>query len=197
MAKHGMSKSKLFGIWHGMCQRCNNPNNNSYKDYGERGIKVCDEWLDSKSFFEWAKANGYEEGLTIDRIDVDGNYEPKNCRWVDWSIQANNTRRNHYLTINGETKTVAQWAKQNNIPYHHVFRRTEMGWSIEDAVTKPIRENITATYKGETKTLIEWAEVLGKDVKALYARKSRGMSDEEIIGKPFRGSKNERRICTY
>lgn len=189
-----MSKSKLFSIWHGMCERCNNPKHSSYEKYGGRGIKICDEWLNSKDFFKWALSNGYKEGLTIDRIDVNGNYEPSNCRWVDWITQANNTSRNHYLTINGETKTVAQWARLNNIPYHHVYRRVEIGWTVEKAVTTPIKQNMTATYKGKTQTLLEWSKELNCDVKTLYARKKNGWEDEQIIGRPIR--RNNARVCT-
>lgn len=138
--KHGMSKHRLFGIWHSMIERCENPHCRAYKDYGDRGISVCEEWHESKNFFDWALANGYSEELSIDRIDVDGNYEPGNCRWADTYTQANNTRKNHYLTINGETKTVAQWAAQNNISYKLVYARIKMGWSFEEAVTKPVRK---------------------------------------------------------
>ena len=98
--KHGLQKTnhRLYNVWVGMRERCNNPNNTSYENYGGRGISVCDEWNDFESFYEWAISNGYDKeakrgDCTLDRIDVNGNYEPSNCRWVDMFVQNRNTRR--------------------------------------------------------------------------------------------------------
>lgn len=100
---HGLywKERKLFAVWINMKQRCTNPNNRSYKDYGKRGISVCEEWLnDFKNFYEWAMQNGYQNGLTLDRINNNGNYEPSNCRWTTMLIQRHNQRRlNDWQTL--------------------------------------------------------------------------------------------------
>lgn len=110
--KHRLSDSRLFNIWSGMKQRCCNTKSISYKNYGGRGITICDEWKNSfESFYEWAMANGYSEELTIDRIDVNDNYEPSNCRWTDKETQGNNKTNNVIITYNGQTMNISQWAK--------------------------------------------------------------------------------------
>ena len=99
--KHGKSNSRLYYIWKGMKRRCSSKRCKSYKYYGERGISVCEEWQDFKPFMDWAITNGYSENLTIDRIDVNGNYCPENCRWATWKEQANNRRR--ISDLNGDS----------------------------------------------------------------------------------------------
>lgn len=91
--KHGASNHRLYNTWTNMKQRCYNPNSRDYKNYGERGISICEEWKnDFQAFYSWAMANGYKDNLTIDRIDVNGNYEPSNCRWVTMLVQRHNRR---------------------------------------------------------------------------------------------------------
>lgn len=139
--KHGMSDKPIYTIWLLMKERCFNYKRREYKDYGGRGIKVCSEWLDATKFIEWALNNGYTEGLTIDRIDNNGNYEPNNCRWVDRETQANNKRNNRLITYKGETKTITQWAKEHGLTYYIVKKRIDnYGWTFEKAITEPINQ---------------------------------------------------------
>lgn len=112
---HGDSKkgNHLYNSWRAMKSRCYNQNDKSYKWYGEKGIVVYDEWKNSYvKFKQWALNNGYEDGLTIERIDTNKNYEPENCCWKTIFEQANNRSDNIKITYNGETKTLKQWAKQ-------------------------------------------------------------------------------------
>lgn len=143
--KHGESPSdgknatRLYGIWLGVRTRCYNPRNHGFVNYGGRGIVMCQEWDDYERFKLWALANGYTDKLTLDRIDNNGNYCPENCRWVTHREQMRNTRRNHLLTYNGQTKTMADWAECMGIGYHTLKRRINTyGWGIERALTTKI-----------------------------------------------------------
>ena len=129
-----------------MKRRCYNPEEKFYKDYGGRGIKICDEWMDKKeghsNFQKWAVENGWEEGHSIDRIDVNGNYEPSNCRWATPEEQANNRRNNNYITINGVTKTTSEWARQIGISQNAFTGRINSGWTGEELLKpkfKPLK----------------------------------------------------------
>ena len=134
--KHSQRHTKLYEVWKTMKQRCYNPNNKSYKNYGGRGISICDEWKNNfMSFYNWSIENNYKEGLSIDRINVNGNYEPSNCRWTTRVVQQNNTRVNKYFTINNETKTLADWCRIYNVNYTTTYTRLEKGLSIIDALT--------------------------------------------------------------
>lgn len=133
-----------------MKNRCFNPKCKAFKDYGGRGITVCDEWVsDPDSFVEWALSNGYEYGLAIDRIDNDGNYEPNNCRWVTAAENNQNRRSSRFFTINGETKNLQQWCNQYGISRSMVHKRLQMGWDIEKALTTPKRTRDKDALVGE------------------------------------------------
>ena len=141
--KHGCAdKERLYVIWLRMRQRCNNPTDQKYSDYGGRGISVCREWNEDYGAFKaWALANGYDDSLTIDREDNDGNYCPENCRWATRRQQANNRRTNHHLTLNGETKTLSEWEDATGINSLTILRRVRQGWSVTDALTTPVRRH--------------------------------------------------------
>ena len=141
---HRGSSSRLFRVWQHMISRCSNKNVIGFKNYGGRGISVCEEWKKSyESFRDWSILHGYSEKLSIDRIDVNGNYEPSNCRWVNAKVQANNKRNNRLLTYMGKTQTLSQWSEEVNIPSITIKARIDKyGWSIEDALSKQLRRKI-------------------------------------------------------
>jgi hypothetical protein len=126
--KHGKARSRFYKAWAGMIQRCENKNNDRYKDYGGRGITVCEEWHNFESFFNWAMNNGYSEGLQIDRIDNNGPYVPWNCRWVTITENSRNKRTNHFITISGVTKTLTEWAELSGLKLSTLSARVRKGW---------------------------------------------------------------------
>ena len=119
-----------------MVSRCYKQTNNRYSVYGGRGIRVCKEWLSDKvSFYKWALENGYKEGLTLDRIDNDGNYEPSNCAWVTNKDNSNHNSRTHFLTYNGKTQSMMKWAEELNINYSTLRNRiNRSGMTVERAL---------------------------------------------------------------
>lgn len=133
---HNLTKTPLYRVWATMKDRCFREKSPKYKDYGGRGITVCDEWLnDFKAFYNWSMANGYKCGLTLDRIDVNGNYEPSNCRWVTINQQANNKRNNIYLTKNGETHLAKEWSEILGINFYTIYSRKKLGFSDEECLS--------------------------------------------------------------
>lgn len=135
MYKHGMTNSRLFSIWRGMKKRCYQQSSHGYKNYGGRGITVCDEWRNSFiAFMEWAFANGYSEEdkeLTIDRIDVNGNYTPTNCRWANRKEQYNNKRNSVIIEYNGEKHALCEWGRILGVPRGTIQARYRKGWDAE------------------------------------------------------------------
>lgn len=130
---HGYSHSRLATIWYHMKDRCSNPENNNYQNYGARGITVCQEWQDDfMAFREWALKNGYHDGLSIDRIDVNGNYEPTNCRWLTRSEQLNNKRTNLWVTHKGIKKTLMQAFKEEKPSITYQTAKTRYHQGIRD-----------------------------------------------------------------
>lgn len=140
-SKHGKRKERIYSTWCKMKERCCTETSSSYSNYGGRGISVCGEWKNNfQTFYDWAMANGYSDDLTIDRIDVNGNYEPSNCRWVTHKEQANNTRKNRFITHNGETHTLAEWADASGLKYDTFYRRLKEGWSMDEIINTPVKK---------------------------------------------------------
>lgn len=140
---NGLSVTRIYHIYNGMINRCYNQNNKEYRNYGARGITVCEEWLGENglyNFKEWAENNGYQEDLTIDRKDVNGNYEPSNCRWATLIEQANNKRNNITLTYNGKTRTIPEWSRELGIDRGLLYSRKKLGWTDRQCIETKVGE---------------------------------------------------------
>lgn len=137
--KHGLSKSRLKGIYNNMKSRCHNPNSPKFKNHGGRGIKICEEWLGVdgfKNFVDWSNNNGYSDKLTLDRIDNNGNYKPQNCRWTTTKVQNYNRRNNVLFEIKGEKKSARDWCEEYGININTFFQRAHKGYTGEDLINK-------------------------------------------------------------
>jgi len=190
--KHGGEPKRLYRVWQSMKSRCYREKTLGFHNYGGRGILVCDEWKTSyEAFRDWAFANGWMEGLEIDRIDVNGNYEPDNCRWVDDKEQAQNKRGNRRLLIDGEEKCLSEWAAISGNSQPCIRYRLEQGWEPSLAVFTPPQGRFQAgvqshfvTLNGESKTIAEWSEITGIKASTLQQRLVHGWSDEDALTTP-------------
>lgn len=140
---HGMSGTKTYKSWDAMKQRCSNKNKSGYHRYGGRGIKVCDRWMKFENFYK--DMEDKPNGLTLDRIDNDGNYEPGNCRWATWKQQASNKLKSggnpRLISINGKTQNITAWSKEFNISRNLVYSRLFSGWTVKRALSTPVNKN--------------------------------------------------------
>ena len=140
---HDGSDTRLYRIWYGIIRRTEDSNRKEYANYGGRGIKMCPEWRsDFAVFREWATLNGYNDSLSIDRIDPDGNYCPENCRWATKSVQERNKRTTPLLVVNGVARTAAEWSEISGISADRIRKRKRNGWSDKNAVFTPIDPNL-------------------------------------------------------
>lgn len=170
--KHGFFGSKIYAVWAGLKDRCENPKSKSWKDYGGRGIKVCSEWSESFEAFLRDVGEHPGDGFSLDREDTNGNYEKGNCRWATAKEQANNRRTNKHYTYKGETKTLTQWAEAYGLNVTTLFdrlkaRNDDINLALE---FKCKRQNMLLTYNNETKTADEWAKSLGLTSAGLRKR---------------------------
>lgn len=187
--KRDSSTNRLYRIYKAMKSRCYNPRVPNYNIYGGRGIRICDDWLNNyDSFCTWALENNYSDELSIDRIDNNGNYEPSNCRWSNRYEQQNNTSRNIFVTIDGDTKTVSEWARVYGISLHTIYGRTREGWPIVKAITTPSKgkKNLDFEYHGVTKSIPKWAKEYGICKSTLKYRLLSGWSIEDALNTPVR-----------
>lgn len=195
-----------------MIERCENPKAAGYNLYGGRGIEVCDAWHDIETFGQWTKESGYKPGLSIDRIDVNGNYEPNNCRWATAKQQANNRRNTIYVTIDGITKTISEWADFSGINqstlnnrYHDGVRGIQLLHKAEDTTFKDGYNRYEKSghyddmkiyhgdnsveiweYNGEKHSIAEWSKIININIETLRTRKYSGWSVEKILSTPLK-----------
>ena len=137
---HGEENTRLYRTWLGMRNRCLNGNEPAYKNYGGRGISIYLDWGSFENFRDWARASGYEDHLTIERVDVNGNYEPANCTWIPRSEQTKNRRDSVFIEWNGKRQIMADWAREMGMSDKILWYRIKNGWSAEDALTRPARK---------------------------------------------------------
>lgn len=195
-SQDGLSNTPTYVSWNMMVRRCSVPSASDYPDYGGRGISVCERWKDFKSFLE--DMGERPEGQTIERKDVDGDYEPGNCRWATCIEQSNNKRTNRTLTVDGRTQTIAEWGRERGLHPKTIRQRLLLGWSDEEAVSRPAGNNVrdasTRSYSGKnrlitangiTKTIKEWAIELGVSPATINSRiSSKGWSEERAVTAP-------------
>ena len=175
---HGESHTRLHDIWCSMNDRCN-PQNKHSSRYGKRGISVCSEWSDYEKFKEWAIETGYKDSLTIERKDIDKGYCPENCEWIPLGKQARNRRTTFWVMYQGEKMSLAEAAEKAGLPYKQVhYRIKRRGWSIEKALSTPIR--------GKSELRIK-CEELGLNYHTIYNRIRMGWNEDDAINTPVVG----------
>lgn len=185
---------KLRRIFNNFKQRCYNPKSPRYKNYGARGIIVCDEWKNNCDLFiEWALNNGYKDGLSIDRIDNDGIYSPQNCRWVDNVVQANNKSTNHIIFYKGEKYTISTFCKKFNLNVYKIRERinrygfTEPELLLKESLLGYRKKKIFATINGVEKPVIDWCIELNLNYRTIYNRIHRyGFTPEKALLIPIK-----------
>lgn len=195
----GESKKRLYRIWNSMRRRCKNVRDNAYVKYGGRGISVCTEWDNSyEAFRDWAMSNGYTDELTIDRIDVNGDYEPSNCRWADAFTQANNRTNNHLVEFEGKEMTVSEFANILKMPYNTVSTRINyLGYSTGDCSETPVggseRGLHLIEYDGVLMSMSDWARKMEMSLSTLSNRIGKSKwSIEKALTTPVDLSKKRR-----
>lgn len=189
-----------YAAWIQMKQRCSNPNAKGWHNYGGRGICVCKVWRQSFRTFLIDMGTKPSPHHSIDRINNDGDYEPKNCRWATYKQQHRNRRNNTLITFDGMALCIAEWAERTGISSQCILDRIHnRGWSIERALTTPPWDGLkmrkgaeTYTCNGETKTVAEWSRIVGITLAGIHVRRKRGMSLHDAIFTPSRQRRGRR-----
>jgi hypothetical protein len=177
---------RLYIIWRDMKRRCLEKNHASYKNYGGRGIKICEEWYDFIAFRKWALSNGYQDNLEIDRINNDGDYTSENCRWVTDYDQIRNRRVTRWFTIDGVTLCLKDWCIIYNQKVKCVSYRIKKGMTIEDALKKPVKY---FTFNGIERSLREWCKIYKIKYKTVQNRMGNGINFKDALTMPLQRGK--------
>jgi Fic family protein len=178
-----MTGTRIYNIWKGIKKRCYNNNSSNYKNYGERNIIMCEDWIkDFMNFYNWSIDNGYNDTLSIDRKDNDGNYEPNNCRWTTSKAQMNNSRINHKITLNGETKLLHEWSKIIGITPSNVLRRLSENLTDEEILSeKYYSRNKRINIDGKEYTIKEIAGIANVHYSTIHHRINTGIYDNRLF----------------
>jgi hypothetical protein len=183
-ATHGMSLTKEYKVWQQMKKRCLDKKDKSFSNYGGRGISVCEKWINSFECFI-SDIGGRPNGMSLDRIDVNGNYEPSNCRWASMKTQARNKTNNQIITFNGVSACLSEWEEITGIKHGTIRRRIKNGWSIEDAlsvnVDRKAHQKKLIEHNGLKLSLTEWAEKISISKITLKTRLNRGWSLDRAL----------------
>lgn len=192
---HGLSKTRFYLAYRGMMNRCYNSAQRTFPDYGGRGIRVADRWHTFENFrddmyesYQRHMETHNGSGTTIERIDVNGDYEPGNCRWATLREQARNKRSSRILTHQGRSQSVADWSDETGIAHSTILARLNRGWSVEDSLTRPLRKAMTLTYNGRTQRLDEWQRELGVGQDYLAAKMRQGITGDELFNIKRKGA---------
>lgn len=189
------SETNLYHVWSSIKARCRNENHKSYERYGGRGITLHPDWLkDFELFKSWSLENGYEEGLSIDRIENDDGYHPENCRWTDQTTQNRNKSNVIWIEHEGEMKRLVDWAEELDIKPSVLHDRHRAGWETKDILDPNIRKSRVGEkiyYNGESHTISEWAEITGISQKAISDRLIRGFTVERALTQPLQKRKRK------
>lgn len=194
--KHGYFKDpdlkRLLYVWNGIRTRCYNPKSKSYRNYGGRGIKLCEEWQDRTKFVEWAMSHGYRKGLSVDRIDCNGNYAPENCRFATASEQMQNVRYNRNITFQGRTQSLSMWAREIGVPIPTLWRRIfKRNTPLEIAMMRTIPPEMKRNskrklleFRGECHSAERWSIIRFGNKYTVRYRIKLGWNLEEAISIP-------------
>ena len=184
--KHGMCGTRLYRIWGNIKGRCYCKSRREYKNYGGRGIKICDEWISNfQAFYDWAISNGYKDDLTIDRINVNGNYEPNNCRWITNKEQQCNRQYNRIISYNGKSKPLSKWAEEFDMCYKTLQKRVNK-WGVNRAFETPKLTHFDCRGKNDNRSKQVWQYSLTGDFIKIWdcikdIKREKGYSNCSII----------------